>query len=194
MPEGVIKLTEKQLLEVGKPVDFSFKHLTSLEGVAIEGPRSQRIGQIPIRGATSRRYLTRAVWLNNNKLPNIRHMDALINSALEDPSKLGWIDFSFNYITEIDECILKFPNLSIVYFHGNLIKNVDEVFRLRPLRQLRTVTFHGNPISETRDYRHYVITYLPQVQNLDFSPITILERREPKPPTAVKKVSATANS
>ncbi|KAK5637927.1 hypothetical protein RI129_012222 [Pyrocoelia pectoralis] len=174
MPEGVIKLTDQQLLEVGKPVDFSFKHLTSLEGVAIEGPRSQRIGQIPVRGAVSRKYLTRSIWLNNNKLPNMRNMDVFVNTAIEDPTKLGWIDFS------------------ILYLHGNSIKDMNEVFRIRPLKQLKTVTFHGNPIAEAPNYRHYVITYLPQVVNLDFSPITLLERFEPKPPDAVKKVSETS--
>lgn len=30
-------------------------------------------------------------------------MDQLANSVLEYPEQLSWIDFSFNYITEIDE-------------------------------------------------------------------------------------------
>ncbi|KAK4878103.1 hypothetical protein RN001_010609 [Aquatica leii] len=189
MPEGVIKFTEEQLLEAGKPIDFSFNQLTSLENLGIDGPRSTRIGSIPER-SSSRRYLTRAIWLNNNKLPNIRHMEVFVNKALAEPSRLGWIDFSFNFITGIDEEILKFPNLSVVYFHGNVIKDIDEIFKLRPLELLRSVTFHGNPISELLKYRGYVITYLPQVVNLDFSPITELERHEPKPPDAVKKVAA----
>lgn len=102
MAEDLKKTNEDKEIEVGKPVDFSFKQLSSLEGVGIEGPRSTRIGKIPERGVEHRRYLTRSIWLNNNKLSNIQHMDKLVNSLLEQPEKLGWIDFSFNYITELD--------------------------------------------------------------------------------------------
>lgn len=108
-------------------------------------------------------------------------MDTLVHAVLEQPEKLGWIDFSFNYITELDDVrgaknlvfefysliwfqgLLKFPNLKIVYFHGNLIKDLDEIFKLRSLARLRSVTFHGNPISDDPRYRMFVITYLPQV-------------------------------
>ncbi|KAF2881896.1 hypothetical protein ILUMI_24277 [Ignelater luminosus] len=182
------KINEDREIDVGKPVDFSFKQITNLATVGVEGPRATRIGRIPERGTEHRKYLTRSIWLNNNKLTNIQHVDTLVHAVLEQPEKLGWIDFSFNYITHLDDGLLKFPNLKIVYFHGNLIKDLDEIFKLRSLSRLRSVTFHGNPISEDLRYRMFVITYLPQVVNLDFSPVTNAEKCQPKPPEAVKKI------
>lgn len=38
-----------------------------------------------------------------------------------------------------------------------------EVFKLRRLTLLRSLTLHGNPINECPNYRNYVITVLPQV-------------------------------
>lgn len=130
----------------------------------MEGPRETRTGKIPERGKSNRKYLTKSIWLNNNKLTSIKDMEILVESVLEHPEKLGWIDFSFNFITTIDESITKFPNLKIVYFHGNRITDIEEVFKLRNLKQLRSVTFHGNPINEHPHYRAYVIAVLPQVR------------------------------
>lgn len=60
---------------------------------------------VPERGA-EKKFLTRSIWLNNNKLTNTKNVDQLAHSVLEYPEELGWIDFSFNYITEIDEVTL----------------------------------------------------------------------------------------
>lgn len=65
--------------------------------------------------------------------------------------------------------------------HGNYIKNVEEVLKLKPLLQLRTLTLHGNPISRIENYRRYVLFYLPQIRSLDFSLIT-LQNRSAVPP------------
>lgn len=65
---------------------------------------------------------------------------------------------------------------------------MDEVFKLRGLSNLRSITFHGNPITDNPKYRFYVITYLPQLVNLDFAAVTQAERLRPKPPDAVKKI------
>lgn len=134
-----------------------------IAGVGLEGPRETRTGKIPERGKINRKYLTKAIWLNNNKLTSTKDMDVLVETVLEHPDKLGWIDFSFNYITTIDESITKFPNLKIAYFHGNKITDIEQVFKLRNLKQLRSVTFHGNPINDHPHYRAYVIAALPQV-------------------------------
>lgn len=136
--------------------------------MGLEGPRETRTGKIPERGKSNRKYLTKAIWLNNNKLTNTKDMDVLVETVLEHPEKLGWIDFSFNYITTIDESITKFPNLKIAYFHGNKISEIEQVFKLRNLKQLRSVTFHGNPINQHPHYRAYVIAALPQVNAFFF--------------------------
>lgn len=91
-------------------------------------------------------------------------MDSLVSAVIESPEKLSWVDFSFNYITQIDEIILKFCNLSIIYFHGNRIRKITEVAKLSRLKKLRNITFHGNPISEVNDYRQIIISFLPSVR------------------------------
>lgn len=71
--------------------------------IPIEGARQSRTGKIPEKGSANRKYLTKAVWLNNNKLTDIKNLEVLVDSILEQPLRLGWVDFSFNQITNIDE-------------------------------------------------------------------------------------------
>ncbi|KAJ8921132.1 hypothetical protein NQ315_013602 [Exocentrus adspersus] len=185
---------ETALLSIGKPADFSFRKLKSinvdkfLRDIGLEGARYTRVAGVPERGAEKKKFLTRSLWLNNNKLTNTKHVDQMADSVLEYPDELGWIDFSFNYITEIDECILRFNKLKILYFHGNCISDLDEVFKLRNLPELRSVTFHGNPIANHPRYRSYVVSVLPQIANLDFTPVVRNERLQPAPPEVVKKL------
>lgn len=41
--------------------------------------------------------------------------------------------------------------------------NLDEIYKLRNLIKLKTLTLHGNPISDVPKYRSYIIAMLPQV-------------------------------
>ncbi|KAF5284158.1 hypothetical protein FQR65_LT00158 [Abscondita terminalis] len=183
----IAQLTEDQLQDVARPLDFSFNHLKTLENFGTEGPRASRIGSVPER-TPNRKYLTKAVWLNNNKLTSMRYIEELVNRALAEPAKLAYIDFSFNFLTEIDNELLKFPNLTIIYLHGNQIKDIEQAFKLRSLKRLRTVTFHGNPMCEQYKYRSYILAFLPNILNLDFSPFTEVEKNTPMPPEAKKRL------
>ncbi|CAG9829656.1 unnamed protein product [Diabrotica balteata] len=180
------------ILRAGKPADFSFRKLTHidvprfLETVGLEGARFTRVAGVPER-AESKKFLTRSIWLNNNQLRNITNMDTLAEAVLEYPAQLGWIDFSYNRITEIDECITKFKDLKIVYFHGNCISELDEIKKLKSLINLRSVTFHGNPIANHPQYRSFVIAILPQLANLDFTPIIPNEKKFVQPVDLMKK-------
>ncbi|XP_023021564.1 leucine-rich repeat-containing protein 51 [Leptinotarsa decemlineata] len=181
------------LLSTGKPADFSFRRLRTInvskfmETIGLQGVRFSRMNGVPEKGA-NKKFLTKSILMNNNELKNFKHIDDLVEAVLEYPSQLGWIDLSFNRITEIDECILKFKSLKILYFHGNCISDLDQVFKLRSLEQLRSVTFHGNPIANHPRYRSYVITVLSQIANLDFMPVVKNEKLHPAPREAVKKL------
>lgn len=48
---------------------------------------------------------------------------------------------------------------------------------LRGLPKLLTLTLHGNPIENIPDYHSYVVSMLPQLENLDFSPVLKSERQ-----------------
>lgn len=47
-----------------------------------------------------------------------------------EPSKLEWLDLSYNYLENIESEILKFKNLKTLYLHGNYIQNLEEVKKL----------------------------------------------------------------
>ena len=75
------------------------------------------------------------------------------------------------------QCVLEYPNLKVLYLHGNGIEKISELDKLSGLKNLRTLTVHGNPIEdEFSGYRHYIIARLPQLKNLDFSAITKQDR------------------
>ncbi|KAG5885836.1 hypothetical protein JTB14_032031 [Gonioctena quinquepunctata] len=181
------------LLSSGKPVDFSFRKLKTidvakfLEEIGLEGARYTRVAGVPEKG-DSKKFLSRSLWLNNNKLRNFQNLNNFVDAVLEFPAKLGWIDLSYNHITEIDPCILKFPSLKIIYLHGNCISELDQVNKLKPLVQLRSITLHGNPIANNPNYRRYVISALPQVANLDFTPVIPNEKLFLCPTGAMKKL------
>ncbi|XP_069691393.1 leucine-rich repeat-containing protein 51-like [Periplaneta americana] len=156
-----------------------------------ERPRVFRVGHMPVRGS-SMKYLTRSVWLNNNNLTNARGFENFINSLLEQPSALGWIDLSFNTFTEVDDELLKFPNLRILYLHGNSIQSLGSIEKLKKLDRLLTATFHGNPIESMPCYRSHIINLLPQINNLDFAPVVSSER-EAVPPQQNRKRHASRN-
>ena len=69
-----------------------------------------------------------------------------------------------------------FPKLSRLYLHANAISSLAEVEKLQSLDPLRSLTLHGNPVAEKPLYRNFVISTLPWLRTLDFSPVTDRER------------------
>lgn len=138
------------------------------------------MGRIPKLSSKSK-YLTAAVWLNNNLLTSTKAVTKIANYLLEFPQQLSWIDISFNNIDDIHEELLKFKNLKILYLHGNSIRNISEVKKLKSLMLLTRLTLHGNPIDSIPQYRSIVIHLIPQLVALDFAPVVISERHSVAP-------------
>ncbi len=42
--------------------------------------------------------------------------------VVEYPEDIAWLDLSFNEITTINDDILEFPALKMIYLHGNKIR------------------------------------------------------------------------
>ena len=78
----------------------------------------------------------------------------------KSPVNLIWIDLSFNYLTTIDEEILKFPNLQCLYLQYNFIKDLGEVRKLGRMKNLKSVNLFGNPIEQVPGYRMWVLGVL----------------------------------
>lgn len=162
------------------PLDFSFKKLSCKEDVSKQKPRKNRLGRVPETGH-NQRFITTSVWLGNNALQTTREASAILYALLEFPTRLAWLDLSFNQIYDVDETLLQFVTLKILYLHGNQIHNLAALGILRDLTRLRTLTLHGNPVDSIPNYRSLVVNILPQLSNLDFSSVLSSERKEAPP-------------
>ncbi|CAG9854304.1 unnamed protein product [Phyllotreta striolata] len=139
-----------------KPVDFSFQQIRNcnptafLDKVGLEAAKYVRVRGVPYRGSKNK-YLTKSLWLNNNKLKNMKNIDQLAGAILEHPHKLQWLDVSFNQLNEIEASLDKFPNLKMLYLHGNCINDLNEIGKLKVNTNLKHLTLHGIPYRITRD-------------------------------------------
>ncbi|KAK2588791.1 hypothetical protein KPH14_001667 [Odynerus spinipes] len=165
---------------VGPPLDFSFKKATNIKDLANQRPQTIRTVKAPTRTSKDR-FATSTIWLSNNLLKSMEGLENLVRAVLEDPTSLSWLDLSFNDINEIGDDIAKFPNLKILYLHGNNISNINDILKLRKLCNMRALTLHGNPVETLSYYRGYIINVMPQLVNLDFSRITKSEKRQALP-------------
>lgn len=76
------------------------------------------------------RTVTRALFLQNNQLRNLKDMSGVLMDVMYNSSQLQWIDLSYNYLENIDKELLNFPQLRTLYLHCNYISNMDEVRKL----------------------------------------------------------------
>jgi len=77
-----------------------------------------------------------SIFLNNNELRTAMGLRNILDSVMWEPSKLEWLDLSYNYLQRIEPEILEFPNLKTLYLHGNYIANLEEVKKLQDLPYL----------------------------------------------------------
>mmetsp|Transcript_17985 Transcript_17985/g.32843 ORF Transcript_17985/g.32843 Transcript_17985/m.32843 type:complete len:272 (-) Transcript_17985:132-947(-) len=117
------------------------------------------------------------VRLSNNLLTSLNRLDLVMYHLLDVPSLLSWLDLSCNKLTSVDTVLVSLKNLQVLYLHGNEISSLSEVDKLRRLKGLKKLTLHGNPITEQKQYKFYVCTRVPTIQNLDFSAVTKLEQQ-----------------
>ncbi|XP_056152438.1 leucine rich repeat containing 51 [Lampris incognitus] len=155
------------------PVDLSFKCIGSLEDALTEEPSA---GLRPLKRDATKKYVSRSLRLSNNIISDLSHLHAIINHFLAEPSRLAWVDLSFNDISNIDPVLCELHELRILYLHGNNLCSLMEVDRLGVLPSLHTVTLHGNSIENVRGYRSHVISVLPHLKMMDFSAVTPTER------------------
>ncbi|XP_069547382.1 leucine-rich repeat-containing protein 51-like [Brachyistius frenatus] len=157
----------------GPPVDMSFKDLCHVTGVLSEIPRE---GQRPLNRNVQGMYMSRVLRLSNNNLADLDGLEYTLGLLLARPSKIGWLDLSFNKLKSIDSVLCNLQELHVLYLHGNRIWNQSAIDKLGALQHLHTITLHGNPIEHTQNYRSYAISALPKLKKMDFSSVTRNER------------------
>ncbi|XP_057314077.1 leucine-rich repeat-containing protein 51-like [Hydractinia symbiolongicarpus] len=165
------------------PLDFTFMCLTSVADCLEEQPRdttpekskTQTSQEHKQQEAIKRK--TNAIRLSNNVITEWRELSSTVQKLVENPNDIEWIDLSFNDLTSIDKCVLEYPNLKVLYLHGNSIEKITEIDKLNSLLHLKTLTLHGNPIEVScKGYRQYVLSRLPLLKNIDFSCVTKSDR------------------
>lgn len=71
-----------------------------------------------------------SIFLNNNEIRTIVGLRSILDSVMWEPSRLEWLDLSYNFLEKIEFELLEFPNLKTLYLHGNYISNLEEVKKL----------------------------------------------------------------
>ena len=121
-------------------------------------------------------YIATAIRLNNNTISDLSQLQTVMSKILVNFNWLAWIDLSFNDISTLDVCFSDFPELRLIYLHGNSIESINQVDKLKNVRHLHTLTLHGNPVEMTENYRYHIISKLPELKSFDFSAVTKQER------------------
>lgn len=165
------------------PVDFTFHDLTCLTECLTQDPTNEKnIGDTTARSedaeTTERpKIKSNALRFSNNNLGDEiwGELEPICSKLVCKLSDVEWIDLSFNSLTTIDNRLPDlFPNCKVLYLHGNQLAQMNDVKKLSNMQQLRTVTLHGNPLSENTDgYRPIAISNLPStVKTLDYTGIS----------------------
>lgn len=169
--------------DITSPLDFSYKCLAGIQDAMDEEPRAGphkfiRVEKYDEAGNVEVKYKANSLRFCYNAISDLQSFCSTLEHFLEDPSDLGWLDLSFNDISTIDEVILQYPNIKILYLHSNDIKKLSEIDKLAALPELRKITLHGNPIEDLQGYRQYVISTLPRLKTLDFVAVTNQDRSD----------------
>jgi hypothetical protein len=109
-------------------------------------------------------------------IATLASLSRVIDAFFFSRDHLQWLDVSNNKLTSIEPAITNFPNLVILYMHGNEIAKLKEINKLGTLKSLKKLTLHANPIEEVRNYRMHVCTVMPRLTMLDFIDMTKLDR------------------
>lgn len=135
---------------------------------------SPRRAGVPVDEDTT--LMKTSIKLDNNLIENWDGFGDAMSALLSDPQRLDFLDLSCNKVTEVGAPLAEFKSLTVLYLHGNSIANFKDLRVLKQLTELRKLTLHGNPVEAKKNYRLTVINALPKLKQLDFTPITALDR------------------
>ncbi len=117
-------------------------------------------------------YLGPAIKLCNNNLSTMEGFSETCQKLMENPDSIRWLDLSFNNFENVDTICALPLELEVLYLHGNAIGDIKEVAKLAKFKHLRSLTLHGNPMDEVKNYRYHVLALIPSLKSLDFAAVT----------------------
>jgi hypothetical protein len=184
------------------PLDFSFSEVSCMQDlsekkpVEREPPSSRRPGSRSSRsrppsrngvaGLRDSQYscdieAVTSLRLNNNRLLDVEGLLPCIMPRLEPfhvASQLLWLDLSFNGLTDVEEALLEFTHLRVLYLHANQIQETARFDRLAKLTHLTNLAIHGNPLDAVVNIEKKLLSAMPNLSKLNFSPVTRLQRAD----------------
>ena len=78
----------------------------------------------------------------------------------------------------MDEALLEFTSLSVLYLHANQIQQSANYKLLSSLKSLTNLAIHGNPLDAVPNLEKKLLAALPNLTKLNFSPVTRLQRAD----------------
>lgn len=72
-----------------------------------------------------------------------------------------------NTLFNLSKEFQNFTELRTLNIHCNYIHDLNELKKLQPIKSLKGLTIHGNPLDLIPSFRLYIIGLLPQLQKLD---------------------------
>lgn len=157
-----VVVSQSKVLKSSSALDFSFHDISAipelLNFLNKDSPRSS------------------AIRLSNNHITNLKGLTETFGMVLAPSEQVLWIDLSFNKLNSLDEVVQSYPNLRVLYLHGNAIENLSKLDKLSNLKELRNLTLHGNPVADDPNYKFFILSRLPKLKHLDFSAITKQDR------------------
>lgn len=183
------------------PLDFSFSEVNTVEDlitltpVGRERPTSSsrpktrgsaKTTKSGVAGLRESQYscdieAVTALRLNNNALATVEGLLPTVLPKLvpfHNVSQLLWLDLSFNQLTDVDEALLEFTNLSVLYLHANQIQQSANYQLLSNFTSLTNLAIHGNPMDAIPNLEKKLLAALPNLTKLNFSPVTRLQRAD----------------
>ncbi|XP_048469673.1 centriolin isoform X1 [Rhincodon typus] len=113
----------------------------------------------------------RELSLSYNRICKIESLEHMVN--------LQSLKLAGNYIEQIPVWVgKKLRSLRILNLKQNNITSLQDIAKLKPLKELTSLTLANNPIARLPHYRLYVIYHLRSLNCLDGQLITIQERQE----------------
>mmetsp|Transcript_35727 Transcript_35727/g.47138 ORF Transcript_35727/g.47138 Transcript_35727/m.47138 type:complete len:197 (+) Transcript_35727:44-634(+) len=166
-----------------KVLDCSFMGIVELEDLLQVSPQALYAAasntEVKNEEKSDAKLTMNSLKLCSNQLTSIETLPNVLNEILEEPNSLRWLDLSCNQIETLGEALAPFENLGVLYLHGNAVEKFSELRRFSEsgnFPNLRSLTLHGNPVADNKHYRNYLIHTVPSLNQLDFSPITKLDR------------------
>lgn len=110
-----------------------------------------------------------ALWLNHNKLEEIKGLDCNF--------RLKILALSNNRISTLEGSLSVMKFLRVLYLNNNKLRNLDKTLKqIKHLVFLESLNLFANPLAEEPEYRNRVIFAIPTLEILDRHKISRIER------------------